>query len=652
MLVTGESSVGKTRLAHWALMTVLPRWRLISPRDGTVVNDLADSPNPPGRLVVWLDELQDYLQGPWQRQEGSELSPDALKRLLLSGTRVVVVGTMWSDRYRELLRLDRRGAPVYPRAYRALKLAGHHVALAASLSGEEQARAKAVATRDGRIARALSSASAGFGVTQALAGGQFLIKRWENASEPERSLITGAIDARRLGVQSRLSPELLRALARAYLHQPAHDDAWFETALAYATEVRHDEAATALLLAVPDSANLDRVGYALAEYLLQEGLKRRAGHSVPELAWQAFTEHVTAPADLLSLGANAERRGMLRHAEDLFRRAGRRPAPTPATTGEAEEKLRQDLAAGDTECWAELVRILQEQGRWEDTEEVLRGAVADGEAQARTELAWLLASLGRTAEAQKVWQDCPDAPEARLQEAALRDFLSQLTSGNQLMRMTTMGPSAWNYSSAFEAGDKRRAARHLARQVALSGVASAWLSIRVGEDSLTGKALIKHWHDAVAHDAPGARHELAAAQARGGDKAEQRWRDAVVSQVPGAWRELAGVLENRHGAGHAERELRQAVAAGDPEALWELQRFLRRRERDSEVEGVWLEAIVAGVPGAFRGLLGLLRRQGRTTEADRLCTYGLNADGTAASPPPESSSHPVPGKEVMDSTNE
>ena len=61
VLLTGGSSVGKTRCAAEAVKELLPDWWLVHPADPGEVAALAAA--PPARTVVWLDELQRYLDG-------------------------------------------------------------------------------------------------------------------------------------------------------------------------------------------------------------------------------------------------------------------------------------------------------------------------------------------------------------------------------------------------------------------------------------------------------------------------------------------------------------------------------------------------------------------------------------------------------------
>ena len=61
VLLVGGSSVGKTRCAAEAVRAVLPDWWLVHPGGPAEVAALAAAPPP--RTVVWLDELQRYLDG-------------------------------------------------------------------------------------------------------------------------------------------------------------------------------------------------------------------------------------------------------------------------------------------------------------------------------------------------------------------------------------------------------------------------------------------------------------------------------------------------------------------------------------------------------------------------------------------------------------
>jgi hypothetical protein len=61
VLLVGGSSVGKTRSAFEAVKALLPDWQLVHPAGPAEVAGLAAAPSP--QTVVWLDELQRYLDG-------------------------------------------------------------------------------------------------------------------------------------------------------------------------------------------------------------------------------------------------------------------------------------------------------------------------------------------------------------------------------------------------------------------------------------------------------------------------------------------------------------------------------------------------------------------------------------------------------------
>lgn len=61
VLLVGEPSAGKTRCAFEIIRALLPDWWLLRPDDADHVRAIAV--DPPARLVVWLDELQHYLDG-------------------------------------------------------------------------------------------------------------------------------------------------------------------------------------------------------------------------------------------------------------------------------------------------------------------------------------------------------------------------------------------------------------------------------------------------------------------------------------------------------------------------------------------------------------------------------------------------------------
>ena len=91
VLLVGGSSVGKSRCAFEAVRALLPEWWLVHPAGPGDVAALAAA--PVARTVVWLDELQRYLDG----EHG--LTGGVIRALLNALYPVVVIGTLWPDRY-------------------------------------------------------------------------------------------------------------------------------------------------------------------------------------------------------------------------------------------------------------------------------------------------------------------------------------------------------------------------------------------------------------------------------------------------------------------------------------------------------------------------------------------------------------------------
>jgi hypothetical protein len=126
LLIVGDSSVGKTRLLYEAAREVLPDFKVLAPARGAGnwVNAIAETGfQLPRKLIVWLDELQRFLDGPYiDRSRGeTTISAAAVRHLLSSATPVVILGTMWPEHASNLRAEERSSAsgvqrPRYPGA--------------------------------------------------------------------------------------------------------------------------------------------------------------------------------------------------------------------------------------------------------------------------------------------------------------------------------------------------------------------------------------------------------------------------------------------------------------------------------------------------------------------------------------------------------
>ena len=227
VLLVGGSSVGKTRAAVEAVKTLLPEWWLVHPAGPTEVTAMAQAPPP--RTVVWLDELQRYLEG----EHG--LTSAAVRALLTASPPAVLIGTLWPDRYANYTAMPQPGgADPHPRERELLELADV-VRIGPAFSEAEQGRARVAAARDPRLAIALDTTD--YGLTQTLAAAPQLVARWQDAQTASPyawAVLTAALDVARLGSRGPLSTGLLRAAALGYctsLQQAEAPEDWWTTVL-------------------------------------------------------------------------------------------------------------------------------------------------------------------------------------------------------------------------------------------------------------------------------------------------------------------------------------------------------------------------------------------------------------------------------------
>ena len=576
VLLVGGSSVGKTRSAFETVTTLLPDWWLVHPAGPAQVAALAAAPTP--QTVVWLDELQNYLDG----EHG--LTGSVVRALLNSPHPAVIIGTLWPDWYTAHTTMPAPGGgDPHAREREVLGLA-EVVRIEPEFSPAEQERARAAATRDRRLAIALEAA--GYGLTQSLAAAPQLVARWQDArtaSPYAWVVLTAALDAARLGARAPLSAGFLRAAAPGYCtsqQQAEAPDNWLEQALAYATAKLHGAAAALS----PAGAGMGQVaGYTAADYLLQHASRERRTVRAPASTWDAILSHIRDPADAARLANSARDRLLYRYAIPLYRHAagiGEGTAAEPASDDEtaAWRLARLLVHCGDLDGAEQALRPWADAGHWHVARRLadmlavrgnldgLRARAVAGDRSAASRLARLLAVRGDLDEL-RVRADAGD------QEAAggLADLLERRGDLDGLR-------------ARADAGD-RPAARPL-----------AWLLAERGDlDELRARA------DAGDQEAAGGLARLRAAR---GDLDELRARADARDSL--AARMLARELERRGDLDGAEQVLRPSADTGDrPAARW-LADLLERR---GDLDGLRARAD-AGDQDAASRLAGELERRG------------------------------------------
>lgn len=211
IVITGESTAGKTRTAWEAMRAELSAWRLLIPRSAELLAELLDDGLDLGHLVVWLDEFHELLTQP----RGVEQIDRMLDRR--SGP-TVLLATLRADSEQALERV-----PAWSRLAR--KDVTRVVLRRRPPQGESVAElARARELDDPRIREAVQHWAEGYGLAEWLAAGPQLVRALELArtsSDPVQqlaaALVDAAVDCHRAGYTVPVPEALLDEACRHYL---------------------------------------------------------------------------------------------------------------------------------------------------------------------------------------------------------------------------------------------------------------------------------------------------------------------------------------------------------------------------------------------------------------------------------------------------
>ncbi len=215
VLLIGESTAGKSRLAYEAMRTALPDHVLIAPLHRLALPAAVARASQLPRCVLWLDGMERFL------------GPDGLTRSSISrlttgdGHHRVVVGTLRSAEMTRYTDTGTADSAELSEASETLEQAVQ-LRLARLFTSNELRRARTRAW-DTRIADALDCAG-NYGLAEYLAAGPELLgdwlDAWEVANHPRAAaLVTAAVDCRRAGLTRPLPRSLLESLHEAYLRE-------------------------------------------------------------------------------------------------------------------------------------------------------------------------------------------------------------------------------------------------------------------------------------------------------------------------------------------------------------------------------------------------------------------------------------------------
>ncbi|MFC5005358.1 tetratricopeptide repeat protein [Dactylosporangium cerinum] len=565
VLLLGGSSVGKTRALYEAVRAELPEWWLLHPTDTPTADAHAAAPTP--RTVMWLDELQRYLN------HRTGLPAGALRQLITAGT--VVVATLWPDEYHIRIARPSVGQPDPYANDRDLLGFAQLIEVPETFSRAERRRGETLAGTDQRIRIALDTTDAGF--TQVVAAGPALIRRWEHAPDDDcygKAVITAVLDAHRVGAHQPATNDFLQAAAPAYLTPAQQANAprdWLDRGLAYATTPVHR--ATACLTPVPASMGLI-AGYTTSDYLRQHAQRTCRTAALPEPVWQALIAHHHHPDDTARLFDNARRRGQPNHAIALYLRADATPRNSFG---------RALIAAG--------IDLLAEQGRID----ALRDLAATGNQLAVDRLAGLLAEQG-----------CLDE---------LRD-LATTGNGFAVDRLVDLLAEQGHIDEALQA----------LRNHAATG---DWHAAGRLADLLAEQGRIDELRDLATTGRWTAAERLARLLAEQGRIDELR--DLAATGNEFAVERLAGLLAEQGRLDEALQALRNHAATGNEFAAARLVDLLAEQGRLDEALQALRSLAATGNEFAVERLAGLLAEQGRLDEAlQALRDLAATGNGPAA----------------------
>lgn len=311
VLLSGESTAGKTRVAYEAVRRVLPDHHLVAPASRESVRTVVETVVDQRRCVVWLDDVERFFGA-------HGLTVPLLDRMLAADA--VVLGTI------RVGELDRFGARHEAdtddrdgwRAAREVLRRAVEIPLPRRWSPPELDRASRSADRRVRSALGMTDT---FGLAELLADGPELARDWRNAWRPGghprgAALVAAAVDCRRAGLADPVPVGLLAELAEHYLD--AHGGATLRPeppadALSWATEPARG--ASSLLIPAGED-----------EVLAFDYLIDLVTEPVPVPVWLRLASWCS-PEEALGLGITARRIARFEVAEAAFTKAAEAGVP-------------------------------------------------------------------------------------------------------------------------------------------------------------------------------------------------------------------------------------------------------------------------------------------------------------------------------------
>ncbi|WP_159033088.1 tetratricopeptide repeat protein [Streptomyces fodineus] len=634
VLLTGDSTAGKSRTALEAARAVLPGHLLLAPpwdADLRLLRPAAGEPEY-DRHVLWLDDLDHYL-----RPGG--LEPSLLTSLIRA--RLVILATLRDERY-DTLRdaaddVTGEGGPGRMAAETGLRVLNMVEPVVVRRLWSEAELARVAQADDDRLHEAHARHGI-HGIAEYLAAGPELLAEWRRAERSTArgghprgaALVAAAVDLARVGMIGDLPAALLneahhhhlKALGGAALRPESYDDA-----VTWASQVRYGVAS---LLMEGEEDGTKRP----FDYLVDSVARDPGAPDVPESVWLAA----------------------LKYSDDRTRPLIGQAASLSARWAIAEQAWRPLAEAGEMEAVINYTSALLFQ-RMDpaEVEPLLRPLAEAGSALAQVNLAAVLKMRGEDEEAERWWLAAAEAGDALSafnlfthyraegEDERAETFLRNAAEGGYPRAMATWatllhlrGDEAeaepW-WQAAAEAGDTEAMYVHghtlrlcgdddqaepwLRRAAERGHVRAAEILGRVAEERGDLIQAETWWRVAAEGGNAEAANELGVLLSRRGDRAEGAtwYAKGAESGHAVAMFNLAGWLSAEGDVEGAKEWYRRAGDAGNEQALNNLGALLRMQDDLAGAEAAWRRAAETGDTTVRFNLIDLLICAGRSDEA-------------------------------------
>ena len=618
VLIVGSSMSGKTRMAVEVIKANHPDKPVLIPDPPDGVATIINAGEKPKHHVIWLDDLERYLQDP------NNLKTRWIEDLQENGN--IVIATMRANQYEMFMPNEND-----PRTQWETLQRFHKIYLSDELSERQRL-----------AARSSPSFSAGilkYGLGTYLGGGYLAAERLRigRATNPIGWALTlAAMDWQRTGISETISPTTARNLISTYLGIAESQilteegmNAGFEWATAKTIGGQFG------LLEYSPNGNLRPFDYLLDPRSYDKPVERQV--------WIVASQFDAPAGQLTTVGVNAEQAGHEDVARTFFERAARLGDPDGMLnyaihldrqdrTAEANAWDTKAAAAGLPRALTALaVRILREGGDDNQAEPLLRKAAEAGDGSAMTNLGVLLMRIGKTDE----------GIEWHRRAAEAGSSLGMTNYGLQLELRGELDAAENWYRKAANAGDAAGAALYqLACLAAKRGEvdeAKGLLHESARRRNPAGMAQLGLILEAEG-EVQAANDLFQGAADRGGavglamvgrrlsaegkhNEAESLLKRAIADGLSQAVTELAINYASSGRAQEAKEQYEIAVAAGDGRALTNLGELLLDEGKTREAETLFRDAANRGWPAGMYLLSKLLTHVGGRESSREAATY-------------------------------